>query len=267
MRCNDSHVLADSVEAREALIPSLGTGVFQRAGPRVGAFRKGYEHAGRRIRDLDPHRAALSVQPRARAISLNNDVLVDRDRVLQVDPPDTVIPGGRSSFTEVIPDADKTEGIPNYMLRTSGTIRRITDPGLEDDGVLYLEADRLVSIVTSDVIDMVQQQGGAAAKVDRLGETFLVEGLLFDDFKANSTFDVAPSDAGGDIVSLEVVEPRPATALELGQIGDDESARAGIASILGIQSGFAGWTARVVTAGRVQVRDSIAKRPAESDDE
>ena len=197
----------------------------------------------------------LSVQPRARAISL----------VLQVDPPDTVIPGGRSSFTEVIPDADKTNGIPNYMLRTSGTIRRIADPELDEDGVLC-EADRVVSIVTSDVIDMVQQQGGAAAKVDHLGETFLVDGLLFDDFKADSTFDVAPTD-GGHIVTLEVVEPRPLSTLELGQLGDDQGARAGVASILGIQSGFAGWTARVVTAGRVQAGFSIVKRPVESDEE
>ena len=84
-----------------------------------------------------------------------------------------------------IADEDKTDGIPNYMLRTAGTITRVAEgadssSNLQDDGVLY-ESDRMVSIMTSDVIDMVQQQGGAAAKVEYLGENLLVDGLLFDD--------------------------------------------------------------------------------------
>ena len=58
---------------------------------------------------------------------------------------------------------------------------------------------------------------------------------------------------------LEIVEPRPSSALELGQLGDDDGKRQSIASILGIQAGFAGWNARVVEAGRVQTGFKIAK--------
>ena len=46
-------------------------------------------------------------------------------------------------------------------------------------------------------IDMVQQQGGAAEKVDYLGENILVAGMLFDDFAAGDTLTIAPADAAG----------------------------------------------------------------------
>ena len=146
------------------------------------------------------------------------------------------------------------------MLRTSGTITRLSEGSstAQEDEVVY-ESDRLVSIVTSDVIDMVQQQGGAAEKVDHLGENMLVDGMLFDDFKPEDTYVIASTDDGADLVTLEIVEPRPASALDLGQLGDDDGARQGLVSILGIQSGFAGWTARVVGAGRVRPSCTIAK--------
>ena len=86
---------------------------------------------------------------------------------------------------------------------------------------MHYEMDRVVSIVTSDVIDMVQQQGGAAEKVDYLGENLLVEGMLFDDFMAEDTFAIAPEDAADDGVLLEIVEARPTSELELGQLGDE----------------------------------------------
>ena len=61
----------------------------------------------------------------------------------------------------------KTDGISNSMLRTAGTVTRLAE-GMGSsvlDEVAY-EQGRLVSIVTSDVIDMVQQQGGAANGID-----------------------------------------------------------------------------------------------------
>ena len=72
-------------------------------------------------------------------------------------------------------DADKTEGIPNYLLRFSGTVNRLAEPqggasAVTDDGVAY-ELGREVRLLTTDVIDMVQQQGGAAEKVDYLRGT------------------------------------------------------------------------------------------------
>ena len=132
-------------------------------------------------------------------------------------------------------DMPKTEGIPNYMIRNTGTVARIAEgpdsaTAVLDDGALY-ESGRLVSLVTSDVIDMVQQQGGAAEAVDYLGENILVEGLLFDDFRAEAVFDVASLDAPDDVVTLEVVEARPSSDLVLAQIaGRRGQARASRAS-------------------------------------
>ena len=68
-----------------------------------------------------------------------------------------------------------------------------------------------------------------------------------------------PSPAVPTLLAPHLSEPRPATALDLGQLGDDEGARQGLVSILGIQSGFAGWTARVIGAGRVRSSCTIAK--------
>ena len=162
-------------------------------------------------------------------------------------------------------DTPKTDGIPNYMLRDSGTIGRLADPKLQDDGVLY-EEGHMVSIMTSDVIEMVQQQGGGAEKIDYLGENILVEGLLFDDFIANATFEISPQagtlpgDGATDIVTLEVVEARASSALELSQLGDDDAKKQSVASFLSLAPGFAGWAARVVGPGRVAAGFSITKR-------
>ena len=60
--------------------------------------------------------------------------------------------------------------------------------------------------------------------------------------------------------TLEIVEPRPSTELELGQLGDDDATRQSIASICSLASGFSGWTARVIAAGQVRTGFSIAKR-------
>ena len=49
------------------------------------------------------------------------------------------------------------------------------------------------------------------------------------------------------------------SALELGQIGDDDGAKNKIASFLSLAVGFTGWTANVVVAGRVRTGDSIVK--------
>tara|TARA_B110001452_G_scaffold119655_1_gene99286 strand:- start:281 stop:925 length:645 start_codon:yes stop_codon:yes gene_type:complete len=163
-----------------------------------------------------------------------------------------------------IDDKDKTDGIPNYMLRDAGTISRLSESldssaSVEDDGVLY-ETDRLVSIVTSDVVEMVQQQGGAAENVDFLGENILVDGLLFDSFQAEDTFEIADSEDGADAVTLQIVEHRAPAALDLGQLGDDDGKRTSVLSIGGLAPGFSGWTARVVTAGRVRSGFKIAKQ-------
>ena len=159
-------------------------------------------------------------------------------------------------------EVPKTNGIPNYLLRTSGTVTRLVERdasvAMADDGVHY-EADRLVSILTTDMIDMVQQQGGSATKVDHLGENILVEGMLFDDFKANDTFEVVGED-GASALTLKIVEPRLASAVELSQLGDDEGKKRSISNILTIQSGFSGWTARIATAGRARVGFKISKR-------
>ena len=169
---------------------------------------------------------------------------------------------------EEIGDDDKTEGIPNYMIRTSGTIVRLAEgadsaTAVTEDGVLF-DSDCQVSIVTSDVIEMVQQQGGSAEKIDYLGENILVEGMLFDDFKAEDIFEVAPAGTADgtkdEVVTLEIIEARSSSALELGQLGDDEDKKRSIESITSIAPGFSGWTARVVAAGRVRAGFTIAKR-------
>jgi hypothetical protein len=158
-------------------------------------------------------------------------------------------------------DVAKTDGIPNYMIRTAGRVARIAEgsdsAAVLDDGVLY-ESDRLVSIVTSDVIEMVQQQGGAAEKLDYLGENLLVDGLLFDDFRVDDTFEVASPD-GGEAVRLEIVAARPSSAMELGQLGDDQSKRQSIAAIGGLAPGCSGWQAKVVGAGRVRAGFDIVQ--------
>ena len=167
-------------------------------------------------------------------------------------------------------DTPKTDGIPNYMIRTFGSVSRLAEgptssTEVQDDGVHY-EIDRLVSLVTSDVIDMVQQQGGAAEKVDHLGENILVEGMLFDSFEVDDVFEISDAtDADADVVALEIVEPRPASAVELGQLGEDAAARQSIASMVSLAPGFSGWTARVVAAGQVQAGFKIAKREAEEE--
>jgi hypothetical protein len=161
----------------------------------------------------------------------------------------------------------KKDGIPEYCFRTSGNISRVAEKSdsstaAGDDGVLY-EADRLVSIVTSDVIEMVQQQGGAAEDVDYLGEDMLVEGLLFDSFKAGNVFEIASAEKLGsesDAVTMEVVEERDSSSVELGQLGDDDAKRQSITSLLSLSPGLAGWVARVVVPGRVCADFKIAKR-------
>jgi len=158
-------------------------------------------------------------------------------------------------------DTEKTDGIPNYMLRTSGTIARLA----EGEEVTY-EPGSVVSIVTSDMIDMVQQQGGAAEKVNTLGENILVEGLLFDDFKVNSTFEIASPDDDAGVVTLEVFDPRRPPALELGQLGDDDAKRQSVVGILSIQAGFCGWMARIADAGQVKSGSNIAKLTDEQAD-
>jgi len=162
-------------------------------------------------------------------------------------------------------DTPKTDGIPNYMLRTSGTVARIaegpeSDTAVQEDGVLY-QSDRLVSIVTSDVIEMAQQQGGAAENVNHLGENILVEGMLFDDFMAEDTFEIASPDVDDAVVTLEIIGARETSELELVQLGDDEGARRSITSLLSIAPGFSGWSARVAgPGGRVRAGSKIAKR-------
>ena len=164
-------------------------------------------------------------------------------------------------------DVPKTDGIPNYMIRTSGTLKRIaeapdSDASVQDDGVRY-DADRIVSIITSDVIDMIQQQGGSAEKVDFLGENMLVEGLLFDDFRAEDTFDIFSSDAAeGDepIISVQIIEARSSSALELSQIDDDDAMQQSVTSLTSLAPGFAGWSARVIAAGQVRAGFKISKR-------
>ena len=175
-------------------------------------------------------------------------------------------PASRSGAATGAKDIEKTNGIPTYMLRTSGTVARLSEgpDAVQDDGVVY-EQDHVVTILTSDVIDMVQQEGGD--KIDHLGENILVDGMLFDDFKAEDTFEVVlpdsadSADEGAEIVvTLEIVEPRPSSALELGQLGDDADKKRSITSLLSISPGFAGWTARVVVSGRVRSGCKISKR-------
>lgn len=168
-------------------------------------------------------------------------------------------------------DVEKTRGLPTYLIRSTGTVSRVAESpdsstAVQDDGVLY-EQDRVVTIVTSDVIDMVQQLGGAAGQVDYLGENILVEGFLYDDFLPENTFDIAsPEGAGTDLVTLEVVEARSTSALELSQVGDDDAKKQSITSTLSLANGFCGWTARVVAAGRVQAGFKISKRPDPEDE-
>lgn len=161
-------------------------------------------------------------------------------------------------------DVPKKDGIPLYMLRETGAIKRVAEPEESStdvlvDGVQY-EAESLVSILTYDVIEMVQQQGGSAEKVDYLGENVLVEGMLFDDFAAGDTFQIdPPGDDDAVVVTLEIVEPCATSALQLTQLGDDEAKKQSISSLLSLAPGFAGWSARVVTAGRVRAGAKISK--------
>ena len=150
-------------------------------------------------------------------------------------------------------DVEKTDGIPNYMIRTSGTVSRVAD------GKGVWDSDHIVSILTSDVIDMVQQQGGAAQKITCLGEDILVEGLLFDDFKADDTFEIALPDDTANL-TIEIIEPRAPSALDFDQLGDDDDTKRGIASILSLGPGFSGWSARVVVPGQVEPGCEIAKQ-------
>ena len=154
-----------------------------------------------------------------------------------------------------------TRGIPNYMLRTSGTIARLAADLKSADGVLYAR-ERLVSIVTVDVIEMIQQQGGGAEKVTNLGEDILVQGLLFDSFQPGDTFEVvASADSGvATLLAMEIVEARPSSALDLAQLGADDEKRRGIASLASVAPGLSGWTARVVVPGRARTGFKIAKQ-------
>ena len=169
-------------------------------------------------------------------------------------------------------DTPKTDGIPDYMLRNSGTVKRIAEgadsstPVHEENGVLY-ESGRMVHILTSDIIDMVQQQGGAAEKVDYLGENVLVEGMLFDDFGPEDIFELSPPDVPVDreALTLEIVEPRGVSSLELGQLGEDEKARRSVAGIISLNPGFSGWMARVVSPGQVRAGFKIAKRAVQEE--
>ena len=170
-----------------------------------------------------------------------------------------------------IREEEKTDGIPNYMLRTTGTVSRLAESpdspiDVGDAGVDY-DQDRLVCILTTDVIEMVQQQGETAEKVDFLGENILVEGLLFDDFMAEDIFEIASPDSPDDVVVLEIVEARTSSELELAQLGDDEDKRQSITSTLSLAPGFSGWTAKVLQGGPVQAGFQIAKRETESETE
>ena len=69
------------------------------------------------------------------------------------------------------------------------------------------------------------------------------------------------------MVTLEIVEPRPMSAVELGQLGDDAAARQSTATMLSIAPGFSGWSARVVAGGRVTTGYTIAKRAADGQPE
>jgi len=153
-----------------------------------------------------------------------------------------------------------TRGIPNYMLRTSGTIARLAAEN-SANGVLYARAT-VVSIVTVDVMEMIQQQGGAAEKVTHLGEDILVQGLLFDSFQPGDTFEVvASADSGvATLLAMEIVEARPSSALDLAQLGADDEKRRGIASLVSVAPGLSGWTARVVMPGRARTGVKIAKQ-------
>jgi len=216
-------------------------------------------------------RARRSVQPRACDADVPEMTEADLERRVRRSDLDVAAAGAATGAE--ISDDDKTEGIPNYLLRFSGTVDRLAEApdgasAVSDDGVAY-ELDREVRILTTDVIEMVQQQGGAAEKVDYLGENILVTGMLFDDFAAGDTLTIAPPDAaeeGADALTLEIVAQGEASALELGQLGDDDKRKASITMMLGLSTGFAGWTAKVVAAGRVRIGFTIAKTAKEADD-
>jgi len=203
------------------------------------------------------HAWTVSSQPRALPHSAQRSVALALQA--RAEPLDA-----RSCGAATGQEVDKTDGIPNYMLRSGGTVTRLAEgpeslTAVQEDGVVY-ETDRLVTIITSDVIDMVQQQGGEAEKVDYLQENILVEGLLFDDFKAGDMFIVTPPDSAGDgadVVTLEIVDQRPSSALEL---ADNDDTMRNVASLLSLAAGFAGWTARVTVAGQVRAGFEIAKR-------
>ena len=182
-------------------------------------------------------RARRSVQPRACDAGMPEMTEADLERRVRRSDLDVAAAGAATGAE--ISDDDKTEGIPNYLLRFSGTVDRLAEApdgasAVSDDGVAY-ELDREVRILTTDVIEMVQQQGGAAEKVDYLGENILVTGMLFDDFAAGDTLTIAPPDAaeGAGALTLEIVAQGEASALELGQLGDDDKRKASIRMLLG----------------------------------
>lgn len=145
--------------------------------------------------------ARRCVQPRAELLTPD---VSDDDKTLEmrVRRSDLDAAAAGAATGAEISDDDKTEGIPNYLLRFSGTVVRLAEApdgasAVPDDGMVY-ELGRTVRILTSDVIEMVQQQGGAAEQVDYLGENLLVENMLFDDFAAGELLAIKPPDAAGD---------------------------------------------------------------------
>jgi len=67
-------------------------------------------------------------------------------------------------------------------------------------------------------------------------------------------------------VALQVIETRPASEVELGQLGDDEGKRQSITSLVSLAAGFSGWTARVLVPGRVRAGFRITKVEAETNE-
>ena len=217
--------------------------------------------------------AALVVVATAlHALSLRAVVIrsgLQRSSVLRLsellpEPPGASI--GAATGAEVEKNA---EGIPVYMLRTSGTVTRLAADGsgttAADEGVAFAEGE-VVSIVTTDVIEMVQQQGGAAERVSCLGETIQVDGMTFDDLQAEDILDISSEGEGqGPVVSLVVVEHRPPlTAPQLVQI-DDDNKRQSVSRMWASMAahGFSGWTARVSQPGRIHAGCKISKRGAD----
>ena len=61
-----------------------------------------------------------------------------------------------------------------------------------------------------------------------------------------------------DFEGLEIIEARPASALELGQC-DDAAKKQSIATMMAMAPGFSGWSAKVLEAGRVRTGFKIAR--------